>query len=97
MSNWQKLRVHVDYKSGGDYDFLDVAKVEITTSRMLFIDYLDGTRHTEHFDKIERISIQVWNKEFLKGFIVIEMHGPVMIVKRLEAIEKGKSEDKKEL
>lgn len=36
-----------------------------------------------------------WNKDFLKGFEIVETHGSVMIVKEIEGIEKRKSEDKK--
>lgn len=50
--------MYVDYKSGGEYDFSDVIEVEINVARMLFIDYSDGTRHTESFDKVERIIIK---------------------------------------
>lgn len=38
-----------------------------------------------------------WNKDFLKGFEIVETHGSVMFVKEVEGNEKGKFEDKKKL
>lgn len=78
------LKVHVDYKSGGEYDFPDAVKVEINIARMLFIDYIDGSRHTEDFAKVERIIIQSSNKDLLKDSVILETHGSVMIVKKKE-------------
>jgi len=52
------VKVHIDYKSGGEYDFVDVTKIMVNQSRMLFVDFKDGTRHTEDFQKVERIIIE---------------------------------------
>jgi len=38
-----------------------------------------------------------WNRDFLKGFEIVETHGSVMIVKEVRENEEGKCEVKKEL
>lgn len=95
------LKIHVEFKSGGDFDFSDAIRIGFNNEQKVVIDFSKDTRYSEDFDKLKRIIIMaeatriiiVPSKKYPRSrFYAIEVE-----FKGKKSDEKGQSEDKKEL
>ena len=96
------LKIHVEFKSGGDFDFSDAIRIGFNNEQKVVIDFSKDTRYSEDFDKIKRIIIMA---EVTRIIIVPSKKHPRSRFYAIEvehkgikkSHEKGQSEDKKEL